>query len=171
MKLAILAIIAFVLAIAWGAQSVFIGIRDRTLIEITCADYLADPPAGRWVKLVECELDFENTLVREVDGRVDAVFVPMRPRGVTDGPARLVVETDGEAIPRGTHTVQGMMRIGVMNEPSDEFLAKLARTARTSPNARVMWLGDEPNIWLGVLALIGGLAGLAVTWLLVRRVR
>jgi hypothetical protein len=34
-----------------------------------------------------------------------------------------------------------------------------------------MWFGDEPSIWLGVLALIGGLAGLAVTWFLVRPVR
>jgi hypothetical protein len=168
MKLAIFAVLISVLATVWGAQRVFIGIRDRSLLEITCADYLADPPTGRWVKLVECEPDHENTVVQYVDDELDGVFIPLRPRGVTDGRARLVVQTDGQRLPRGTHSVQGMMRIGFLDEPSDEFVAKLARKSPIDPHARLLWLGDEPTLWTGVLALIGGLAGLAIIGVLVR---
>ena len=161
-KAAIILILLFGLATAWGAQSVYLGIRDREPVEISCADYIAHPPAGRWIKLVDCDPDFTRTLERLDDGELDAVWVPLRPRGVTTGPARLVVETDGEQLPATTRSVQGMMRVGLLDAPSDDFRATLARDVNATRDAAILSLGDEPHLGLGLLALLGGLAGLAV---------
>src|SRR5262245_40676702 len=98
MKFAIVMVLLFLLATVWGAQSVFIGIRDRALVEVSCADYVAHPPTGRWVKLVDCEADVGHTVQQFENDKVDAVFVPLRPHGVTSGPAPLVVETDGDPV-------------------------------------------------------------------------
>jgi hypothetical protein len=169
MKAAIVILLLLGLATVWGAQSVFIGVRDRNLIEISCADYVADPPAGRWVKLVDCDPDPSSALERLENGKLDAVFIPLRPRGQPAAPAHLIVETDGDYLPASVHTVQGMMRIGFLDAPSDEALARIARDTGSAPDAVILSLGGEPHLWLGLLALIGGFCGLVFAGLMIWR--
>lgn len=170
MKLVIILILLFALATAWGAQNVYLGIRDRNLVEISCADYVAKRPTSRWVKLVDCEPDFSRTLERTDNGELDAVFVPLRPRGANrEGRAPLVVETDGKRLSYGTKTFQGMMRIGFLDEPADSFRTRMEVEIGAAPNAVVLDLGGEPHMWLGLLALIGGMLGLGTSAWLVRR--
>lgn len=159
MKSAIILVCLFVLAVAWGAQSVFLGLRDRDIVEISCADYVLHPPSSRHIRLVDCEPDFSHTLVRTENGNLDATFVPVRPRGDT-GPAQLVVETDDERLSPALRTYEGMMRLGFLDEPSDGFLQTLSRETGTSPGAVILALGSEPHLGFGLVALFGGLAGL-----------
>lgn len=173
MKGAIILILLCVLAVAWGAQNVYLGVRDRDLVEMSCADYVAKRPASRWVKLVDCEPDLSRTLERTDHGKLDAVFVPLRARGANgEGRAPIVAETDGVRLSYGAKTFQGMMRIGFLDEPADSFRTRMEVEIGAAPNAVVLALGKEPHMGLGLLALIGGLLGLGTgAWLVRRAIR
>jgi len=171
MKAAIILLLVFLGATAWGAQSVFLGLRDRDLATMSCRDYLAHPPAGRWIKLVDCEADFTRMLERTENGKVDAVWVALRPRGVTGGVARIVAETEDGPLPRGTTSIQGMVRTGFLDDAADSFRDRLAAEVNAVPNATIVDVGAEPHLLLGLLALIGGLGGLSGAVYLGIRVR
>jgi hypothetical protein len=153
------------LATVWGAQNVYLGLRDRNPVELTCADYLAHSPGGKWLKLTACDPDFVRVdVVRDRDGAVDAVYAPVRPHGVSEGPARIVFQYDGEpsAEQRRASAAQGMLRTGWLDEASDESRAHMARDMRLTPDFVILQLGTEPHIWFGLAALIVGLGGLAL---------
>lgn len=164
-KTLLVILLLLVLATVWGAQNVYLGLRDRDPVEISCAEYLAHPPGGRWLKLTECDPDFHRVhLVRDRDGSIDAVYAPARPHGASEGPARIVFQYDGEpsAEHRRASTAQGMLRTGWLDDASDEGRADMARHMGLTPDFVILQLGSEPHIWLGLAALIVGLGGLGL---------
>lgn len=164
-KALMITILLLGLATVWGAQNVYLGLRDRDPVAITCADYLAHPPGGKWLKLTECDPDFGRVdVVRDRDGAVNDVYAPVRPHGAGAGPARIVFQYDGEpsAEHRRATAAQGMLRIGWLDEASDEARARMARDLGLAPDFVILELGTEPHIWFGLAALIVGLGGLGL---------
>jgi hypothetical protein len=174
-KALVVTILLLGLATVWGAQNVYLGLRDRDPVEITCAEYLAHPPGGKWLKLTACDPDFGRVdVVRDRDGSVEDVYAPVRPHAASEGPARIVFQYDGEpsAEHRRANAAQGMLRTGWLDDASDEARERMARDMGLTPDFVILQLGREPHIWFGLAALIVGLAGLGVAvFAVVGRVR
>jgi hypothetical protein len=86
-------------ALWWGGQHLYVGLRDREPLEITCADYVKQHPDTHWLKLTRCDADVDN-LAYEDDrhGGADKVYVPVRPLGEDKGATHIVVERDDSDI-------------------------------------------------------------------------
>ena len=66
-----------------GGQMLYTGLVNRNPVEMTCAEYLEKRPAGKWVKLKDCELSHLERLAPTRFGRTTntEVFIPVRPVG------------------------------------------------------------------------------------------
>ena len=86
----IVAAIALGLGIWQGYRS----FRDGTQVQMTCAQYTAARPDSHWVKLTDCEYDFEHVAFKKQNGSIDVVYLPLRPYGDATSPAQIVVKRD-----------------------------------------------------------------------------
>lgn len=84
----------------WGGKNSYVSLRNRSPLELTCAQYEANPPASQWVRLRECIVDFEHmgtetsTSSRGVE-TVVAVYIPLRsPTKPGNEPATLILAID-----------------------------------------------------------------------------
>jgi len=86
MRAILVLVILSAVALWWGGQHLYVGLRDREPLEITCADYVKQRPDTHWLKLTKCDADVDN-LAYEDDrhGGADKVYVPMRPLGEDKG--------------------------------------------------------------------------------------
>src|SRR3954453_11978687 len=68
--------------------------RNRAPVEMSLGDYLRDRPAGEWVRLTGCEVDYAAAAESlNKGGKVIAVYAPARPEGAGEipGPVDAVV--------------------------------------------------------------------------------
>ena len=88
-----------VLALYWGGHQVYLGLRNRSPVEVTCADFEKQRPNAEWLRLTHCDADIVNAAFESTKyDKVDKVYVPLRPEGVEGGAAKLVVVTDDSEI-------------------------------------------------------------------------
>jgi hypothetical protein len=88
----------------WGGRNTYRTLRNWSPEEISCADYIAHPPAKDWVRLTGCEPDSDRlgieSLHREGTGGMPAtseqtgLYVPLRPTGIDAGRVKVVLFAD-----------------------------------------------------------------------------
>jgi hypothetical protein len=174
-------------ALWWGLPNVYVGIRNREPLEITCADYLKQRPSDKWLRLTHCEADIANLATEEAtDHEIRRVYVPLRPEGAADaGRTEIVVERDDremrdaaaklrqdnptDAMIERVHRLlaeptEGLVKFGI--DLSDKDQEQLRRLGIGLADDFVMIdRGAKPHFWA---ALGVSLAGLAVLGVFVR---
>lgn len=78
-----------------GLQGLYTLASAREQVVMTCADYLRDRPSDLWLKLSKCDADYEGAVYTDRGGRIDELWVPLRPAGTPPGqPAALLLATE-----------------------------------------------------------------------------
>src|SRR5262245_32461247 len=194
MRGVILLAILSIVALWWGGQNTFIGIRDHKQRVISCADYVKQRPDDRWLKLTDCDYDFDHLAYEKTtSGKIRAVYLPLRPAGVEGGPTQIVVKRDDsemlvvvEAIehndanpqPASDHVLaqlkepaEGLVEFGLdLKDKDKKELGQL--NLGLASDFVIIDYKHEPKLLFGLLALVAGL-GMAgyVVLRLVRRAR
>jgi hypothetical protein len=187
-------VIALVLC-AFGAQFTYVALREGKQLEISCADYIKKRPDARWLKLTDCEYDFEHLAYEEdtTGNKYNHIYLPLRPVGDDQsGPTNIVVKRSDETIcnvvwglehgekrPIGFDRL--MMDLGKPTEGLVEFGLSLSDKERNELAALGLGLtkdyvliddARQPQLAAGLIMLVIGLAGLGVLgWLIVRQLR
>jgi hypothetical protein len=87
----------------WGGRNTYRTLRNWSPEELSCADYLAHPPAKDWVRLTGCDPDSDQLGIETVDhdnGRglrtseQTGVYIPLRPAGAEPTRVKLVLFAD-----------------------------------------------------------------------------
>lgn len=179
----------------WGGRNTYRTLRNWSPAELTCADYLAHPPAKDWVRLTGCEPDSDRlgieTLHRDGAGGAPTtteqtgIYIPLRATGIDSGRVKLVLFADHgrllaladklasdaqvqAALAAFDHPIEGMRQDALdMSHRDREELQTLHM--HLADDFAVIALDARPRpLWLsaGVLGL-----GLAASGLIVRRRR
>lgn len=111
--------LAAAIALGTGVWLGYRSFREGTQVEMTCAQYTAARSAAHWVKLTECEYDFEHIAFKRQNGSIDNVYLPVRPSGDTTSKPKIVVKRDDEA----SRDVVDQLEDG--KTPSDAALGRL----------------------------------------------
>lgn len=86
----------------WGGRNTYRTLHDWSPAELSCADYLAHPPAKDWVRLTGCAPDSDRLGIETrsrplgsttVDERT-GIYVPLAPAGGEAGRVKLVLFVD-----------------------------------------------------------------------------
>jgi hypothetical protein len=182
-------------ALWWGGHHLYIGMRNRAPVEITCADYLKNRPDAEWLRLTHCDADFDNLAFEQTKGdKLTKVYVPLRPEGTAStDPTKIIVERDDEEMLELATTVrrsapgeitikrlvaavagptEGLVEVGL--DLSDKRQSELANmNLGLAKDFVIVERGAKPRplmFALGALVLgLGGLSWLAFS--LVRRFR
>lgn len=98
MRKLVLVIIITAVASWWGAHHLYLGLRNREPVELTCAEFLSARPDAEWLRLTHCTPDFDNlAYVSTKYKHVSEVYVPVRPEGSEEsGTSTIVVERDDD---------------------------------------------------------------------------
>jgi hypothetical protein len=177
--------VAAVAAVAlwWGGQNLWVGLHEREPVEITCADFIAHRPDAHWLKLTECDVDFDHLAYESSSkhGKPTAVYLPMRPRGGAAGPTPILVKRDDadmlavaalddsatpplELSQRVSLSlagpVEGVAQFGLdLSDRDHERLAAL--DLELASDFAIIEQGATPHLWLGLLVFAVGLLGAA----------
>ena len=181
-------------ALWWGGQHLYVGLRDREPLEITCADYVKQHPDTHWLKLTKCDADLDN-IAYEDDGHGGAnkVYVPMRSLGDEGkGTTHIVVERDDQdirdvvalgnaagpknpAVQRVAESfdqpIEGVVKFGIdLSDKDRERLAKMG--LGLADDFVIVDRGTTPKLALGALVFALGLLGPGfIAFRLIRRRR
>jgi len=174
----ILLVVLMALAFYWGGTNAWVGLKNREVTEISCADYVAHRPDAHWLKLTACEVDFENMAIEtDKNQKYTAVYIPLRPAGVTEGQTHIVVKRTDEEMLTLAHRFndsqpseatitkaraldeqaqEGLVQFGIdMSDHDRNELDKLG--LGLAPDFVIMDHGKQPRLLLGLLALVAGL--------------
>jgi hypothetical protein len=107
--------------------------RHRAPLEISCSEYSRTRPSARWLRALDCDVDYLNAGYRESRGTILELFFAVRPTGVQrTEPAVLVMATRDPAV---LAIAQG--GIGEGRQPDQEqFLIMMLRIVTTLNAAR-----------------------------------
>lgn len=167
--------------LAWiSGQELWIGMTNQDAQERTCREAALHPPEHNWIRLRECELDFNNVLVStlSVRGRTvstpSQVYIALRALGAEENaPTVLVLESEnpellalfGSAANRPREgkppaaalrtNFGGMVHFGATLD--DRAQRRLAEMRGIQPNFIVVGDGEEPQIWRAAGKAIGGI--------------
>ena len=191
--LVVLGVIAAALCM-WGGQKTYVAIRDRQQLEISCADYVKKQPSARWLKLVDCEYDFDHLAYEQESSgdKYKAVYFPLRPAGEEGGPTHIVVKRDDAAmlqivyafehgnehppgmdqmVPELLRPVEGLVQFGLdLDDKDKEELGKL--NLGLANDFVILDNGSKPNLVAGLILLLLGLGvGGALVWFGIMSVR
>jgi hypothetical protein len=178
----------------WGVQKIYVAIRESHQVTLSCADYVTKRPDARWLKLTDCEYDFDHLayMANSSGGKYTAVYFPLRPAGEEGGATHIVVKRDDAAMldvvyafehgnenPPGRDPVlatlmkpvEGLVQYGLDLDDKDK--RELEKLDLGLANDFVLIDNDsKPNIRLGIFLLVLGLvtlSGLAVFAVTTRR--
>lgn len=184
------------IGLAWGGRSTYRAVRNRAPRTMTCAEFLAHPPAADWVRLEGCSAASDHIGVEEfkhsnepAGGPVldaDAVYIPLdvagQPRGgdialllrVDHGPilrlgSSFATERDAEAAAEAlARPIEGMVERSLDRSARDrDKLRDLG--LRLAEDFVVIDHGERPRpLWLALGVFGIGFGALA---LLVRKWR
>ena len=93
MRKYVLLIVIAIAAIGYGGQKCYVYFTNTSPTRMTCRQYLADRPAGIWLELSDCVVDYQGAIQLESKVlKVDkGVYIPVRPQG-DGGPAMLLLK-------------------------------------------------------------------------------
>jgi hypothetical protein len=161
-----------------GGWHTYRGLRDGKQVEMTCGEYSAVRPEGHWLKLTDCEYDFDHYAIKKNGSSIDKVYVPVRPYGDTTSKAQIVVMRD-DKLTRNVveqwedhrtpsdaaldhlrielnRPIEGIVSSGLDLDADDKD--KLGPLKIGLANDYVMIDADaKPHLIAGILATIGGL--------------
>ncbi len=101
--------------IAHGGEGLYHAARSSRQAEMTCEQFVRQRPAGLWVRLTGCQLDYASPGYREADGRIAEIFFPVRAEGQpATSPAPILA---GTTDPGALAIVQGAIGSG---RPADQ---------------------------------------------------
>jgi hypothetical protein len=100
MRKLVLVLIVTAVASWWGAHHLYIGLRNREPLELTCAEYLSQRPDAEWLRLTHCTPDFDNLAYVSTKYRpVRTVYVPVRAEGTAEtNTSTIVIERDDDEV-------------------------------------------------------------------------
>jgi hypothetical protein len=175
----------------WGGQQTYVAIRDRDQLTISCADYVNKRPDARWLKLTDCEYDFEHLAYEEGASRYRTVYLPLRPAGDSSGPAVIIVKREDRELldvvwalehdeekPAELDRVmtdlmkptEGLVEFGLdLDDKEQKALAGLG--LGLAKDFVIIDHGDEPKLAKGIMVLMLGLGGIATLAYLILRGR
>jgi hypothetical protein len=84
----------------WGGRNTYRTLRNWSPEELSCADYLAHPPAKDWVRLTGCVPDSDQLGIETVQRKGSTieeqtgVYIPLRPAGAEPTRVKLVLFAD-----------------------------------------------------------------------------
>jgi hypothetical protein len=183
-----------------GGWITYTAVREGKQLEISCDEYVRTRPPDHWLKLTNCEYDFEHYAVKYkersdlTDSDISAIYLPLRPVGDTLSPIHVIVRH------RDKNTVKVFGALEQGREPSPAALEKmrieLAKPVEgivvsgfddfedrdeieelglgLSRNYEVLENGRTPNLGFGIVLLtVGGLAATSalLMWVIARRRR
>lgn len=113
--------VAAAIVLALGVWQGYRSFRDGRQVEMTCAQYAAARPASHWVKLTDCEYDFEHYAIKRQSGSIDVVYLPVRPFGETSSQSQIVVKRDDKL------TLDVVEQLESNRTPSDAMVEQLRK--------------------------------------------
>ncbi|MEP6914077.1 MAG: hypothetical protein ABJC89_00455 [Acidobacteriota bacterium] len=106
-----------------GGDGLYEAARNRQPVTVTCEEYLRNPPPALWLRISGCDVDYLNMGYQQANGRVVALFFPVRLPAQRSAPAPLVAATrDPEAVAM----VQETLTSGQQAD-SESFLVSMLR--------------------------------------------
>ncbi|MEO8077000.1 MAG: hypothetical protein ABI818_11760, partial [Acidobacteriota bacterium] len=109
--------------VALGGDGLYEAARNRQPVTVTCEEYLRNPPPALWLRISGCDVDYLNMGYQQANGRVVALFFPVRLPSQRSAPAPLVAATrDPEAVAM----VQETLTSGQQAD-SESFLVSMLR--------------------------------------------
>jgi len=178
----------------WGGRNTYRTLRNWSPEEISCADYIAHPPAKDWVRLTSCEPDSDRLGVETLDrdnGRgartteQTGLYIPLAPAGGDAGRVKIVLFVDHgrllwigdkdatdaqvqQAVETFAHPIEGMRQDALdMSHRDREDLETLHM--HLADGFAVIALDSRPRpLWLSAGAL---LLGIGASGMIVRRRR
>lgn len=80
--------------LAVGGAGLYDAARDRQQTAVTCDQFVHQPPAARWLRVIGCDIDYLGAGYRQSRGSIAELFFPMRsPSQPRSSPVSLVVST------------------------------------------------------------------------------
>lgn len=174
----------------WGTKNSYTSLRNRSPVEVTCAQFEATPVDAQWVRFRDCVLDFDHmgveTSTNKYGGEtVTAVYIPLRSPSLRDStPAKLVLAIDegpllafgGRSIARPDidawivearrYGVPGLIELGVdRSERKKKRMREIGLHTEHDP-AIVVYAGAPRPLALALGVLVAGLGALG--WLVWR---
>ena len=195
MRLMILLLIVAAACWWWGGQNAYVALHDSKQLEISCADYVKKRPESKWLKLTDCEYDFDNMAMEQYkSGKISKVYLPLRPVGEeSGGPTRIIVERsdddmlkvaeafehdDAEPHPAMDNVMaslqkptEGLVQFGIDLDDKDKTqLAGLG--LGLDKDFVIIDNGAKPKLQKALIVLMIGLGAVGLfVWLLLRRFR
>lgn len=178
-----------VLALGWGGRASYLALHNREPIEVTCSDFLQRPPAQEWVRLVECDADYDligistrTTASNDknsaaISPEILSVYIPLKERHTTAQKARILLHGDSpELCELGTRFLSAERFRTITERFAHGFEGMQQRffdvSARTKAQIRdlgidleddfvIIEVGAKPrSLWLTLGVFIVGIAAL-----------
>lgn len=173
------AFIVFILvlgAFSAGVREVREAMANRAPVDVACADFVASPPAGSWVRLTGAVGALRDAAFREQNGVADRLYVPLACGGSGPGPVRVVMATEDDQLLAALNAkrdadvrrdIVGMVRTAKDHETGTTTGGGLAGgcancTAKLqglAPDYVVIEDGQDPSMARGLAWLAGAIAG------------
>ncbi|HTL38375.1 MAG TPA: hypothetical protein VL326_34835 [Kofleriaceae bacterium] len=172
-----------IIGLTFGGWHTYRARRDSKQVEMTCDEYLMDPPESHWVKLTNCEYDLEHFAYKKRSSRVEMAYLRVKPSG-DKGKVPIVVRREdaetlalveaavddrepSEAVGAAARKkleqpIEGIVTSGLDLDESDKGeLASLKLDL--GKDFIVIDTSAKPRLWFGILLLVASVLGLTAS--------
>lgn len=87
-------LLASLVFLVHGGEALYHAAVNRQPVTVTCDQFVRQRPSALWLRVTGCDIDYLNAGYRESSGRLDELFLPIRPPSQPPtSPVTLVVAT------------------------------------------------------------------------------
>ena len=87
-------LLASLVFLVHGGEALYDAAVNRQPVMVTCDQFVGQRPSALWLRVTGCDIDYLNAGYRESSGRLDELFLPVRPPlQLSTSPVTLVVAT------------------------------------------------------------------------------
>lgn len=87
-------LLASLVFLVHGGEALYDAAVNRQPVTVTCDQFVRQRPSALWLRVTGCDIDYLNAGYRESSGRLDELFLPIRPPSQPPtSPVTLVVAT------------------------------------------------------------------------------